>query len=113
MLAKLGYSSTWLEYGLLDEGLLREQCKQYDISDDKNAEHYRYASFRAFLMKSAALDDTLLDGYIHLAQLDDDKTMAQAALILLVGWPHLSDSQLDRLSKHPAFASPVSQRRIE
>ena len=49
MLAKLGYSPTWLEYGLIDEALLHDQSKEYDTSDDKHAEHYRYAAFRAFL----------------------------------------------------------------
>ena len=113
LLKKLGYDPTWLEYGLIDEDLLRLQSKQYDISADKNIEHYRYAAFRAFLEKNTVLDDTLLDIYVRLAQLDEDPVMAQSALILLIGWPHLTDSQLDRLSKHPAFVSPTTQRHIE
>src|SRR5438067_2402948 len=100
MLTKLGYSPLWLDYGLLDEDLLRKQSKQYDTSDDKNAEHYRYVAFRAVLTKNATLDDELLDKYIRLAQLDRDSSMAQAALILLVVQPSLTEEQLDRLSKH-------------
>jgi hypothetical protein len=113
LLRKLGYGPEWLEYGLIDEALLRKQSDQYDSSDDKNTEHYRYAAFRDFLSKSAALDAMLIDRYIHLAQLDEDPTMAQSALILLAEHPHLTEAQLDYLSKHPAFAAPVVQRRIE
>jgi hypothetical protein len=113
VLAKLGYSPGWLEYGFIDEDMLREQSKQYDISTDKHTEHYRYAAFRAVLRKRVALDDMFLEKYIHLAQLDEDQSMAQAALMLLIGWPHLSDLQLERLSAHPAFALPVLQRQIE
>lgn len=113
MLAKLGYSRAWIEYGVLDQGFLEEQSKQYDISADKNSEHYRFAAFRAFLMTKVALSDALIDRYIRLAQLDEDQVMAQAALLVLVEWPALSDSQLDLLSKHSAFTSPISQHHIE
>ncbi len=113
ILTKLGYNHAWLEYGLIDENLLQKQSQQYDTSDDKNREHYRYAAFRAFLGKRIALDDTLMDRYVHLAQLDEDHEMAQSALILLIEWPYITDSQLDGLSRHPAFAEPVVKRRMK
>ncbi len=113
VLAKLGYSPLWLEYGLINEYALQKQSQQYDTSSDKNDEHYRYAAFRDFLAKRADLADTLLDKYIQLAQLDRDRTMAQSALILLIEWPHLTIFQLDYLRKHPAFTAPVVKRRIE
>jgi len=113
MLTKLGFDARWLEYGLLDEQFLRELSERFDTSDDKNIEHYRYAAFYAVLMNSDALDDTLLDRYIHLAQLDEDLGMARSALIELISWRRLSDNQFEHLSKHPAFADPYIQRIVE
>ncbi|MDQ3706356.1 MAG: hypothetical protein M3437_14300 [Chloroflexota bacterium] len=112
LLTKLGYSPMWLEYGLIDEELLRQQSNQFDASHDKHTEHYRYKAFQSFLDRRAILDDVSLDMYIHLAQLDEDPTMRQSALILLVRYPHLTETQLARLGKHPAFASLVVQRSI-
>jgi hypothetical protein len=112
-LSRLAYSPAWLEYGLLDEASLREQWRQYAASGDQNTEHYRYRAFVAFLAKSGALDDTQIDRYIELAQTDGDQGMAQSALLHLIHLPGLSDGQLDQIRKHPAFASPVSQKNIE
>jgi hypothetical protein len=113
LLTKLGYSPMWLEYGLIDEELLREQSNQFDTSHDKHTEHYRYKAFQAFLSQRSTLDDVMLDTYIHLAQLDEDPTMRESALILLVRHPHLTETQLARLGKHPAFASLVVQGSIQ
>jgi hypothetical protein len=113
ILDKLKYSQQWLDYGLLDEAYLLAQGIRFDASDDKNTEHYRYDAFKAILSERTVLDDAILENIVHLSQLDADQGMGQAALILLVDWPNLTDLQLDLLYTHPAFSSPVVQRRIQ
>lgn len=112
-LAKLGYSPLWIEYDLLDDDFLLEQCKRYATSYDKNTEHYRWAAFHAILAKNNVLDDTLIARYVQLAQIDEDQGMAESALLSLLRQPGLTDAQVERLSKHPAYTSPVAQRLIE
>lgn len=112
-LHKLQYDPLWLEYGLLDKATLLQQSAQFDASDDKNTEHYRYAAFRAFLGSYSSLTSELLDKYVHLAQIDPDQGMGQAVLSALVGWPYLTDTQLDRLDMHLSPSSPALRRGME
>lgn len=112
-LHKLQYSPLWLVYGLLDEAYLLEQSAQFDASDDKNTEHYRYAAFRAFLASYSSLPNDYIDKYVHLAQIDPVPLMGQAALMDLIGWRYLTDAQLDRLDEHLSASSPNLRRSIE
>ncbi|WP_156039969.1 hypothetical protein [Aureispira sp. CCB-QB1] len=42
---KLGYSKKWLEYGLLNESILKMQLDEFAKGGDANTEHYRYWTF--------------------------------------------------------------------
>ena len=112
-LAKLRYDPKWLEYGFVSEPYLDEQLAKYERDGDEDAEHYRYDSFRRLLEAVSTLDDVTIDRYIELAALDEDQTMAQAALGLLVRHDGLTQQQLSRLRMHPIFASRELQASIE
>jgi hypothetical protein len=46
-LALLGYSSRWLDYGFLTPDDLQAQVAFFLASEDRNTEHYRYATFQS------------------------------------------------------------------
>jgi hypothetical protein len=48
-LAKIGYTTLWLDYKILTIDYLVEQEQIFDNSDDQNTEHYRYQAFRHYL----------------------------------------------------------------
>lgn len=96
-LLTLGYSSLWLDFGLLTEALLQAQLNLFDKKDDKNTEHYRYAAFRHYLAGKEALTDTEFANYSELALSDSHRVMAGAAFIDLFTKVHLSDKQFDEL----------------
>ena len=92
-LAELGYDIKWLLYSFVDEPFLQGQITQLRTGDDSNAEHYRYAAFLKVLAGQVALDDVSLARYVELTTLDHDQVMAKSALIRLVRWPGLTNSQ--------------------
>ena len=110
-LAMLGYSASWLDWGLLSETTLREQVARYESDQDKHLEHYRCAAFRKILSSRSALTEEEIKRYIALAREDADSAMAQAALVDLLVWSHLTPEQFYRLTQHPDFALPLFQKR--
>lgn len=50
-LLKLGFTNLWIETGLLTEQQFDKLLEEFDKSDDKNTEHYRYGTFRKYLTK--------------------------------------------------------------
>ena len=109
-LATLGYSSDWLEWGLLSEAALQEQITDYRAGPNTHLEHYRYAAFRKILSSRPALTDEEITRYIALAQQDAVQAMAQAALADLLTWARLRPEQFDRLTCHADFAAPLFQK---
>jgi hypothetical protein len=99
----------WLEYQLIDELFLLNLYKSFSSSDDKSIEHYRYSAFRKVLQDNEGLSDLSIDNYINLAEIDDDRPMATAALMDLLRWPRLTDAQYGRLVNRSEFASQVFQ----
>lgn len=96
-LATLGYTSRWLEYGLLTEALLAAQLSTFHSHEDPHTEHYRYAAFRNYLSEKYTLTDEELDRYMEIAMADKDRTMAGAAMVDLFTKTDLTQAQFQRL----------------
>ena len=105
----LHYPGKWFEFGLLDDQFLQEQVDRLRENADSHAEHYRYGAFRRMLVGDK-LDDEAVHRYIELAGLDEDRSMAESALVDLLNWSGLTSEQLAWLSDHPSLRSPVYQR---
>jgi hypothetical protein len=103
LLRLLGYSKKWIEYGFLDREALEEQASQLALGDDPNPEHLRFGAFRSVLMSRRSLSGEDVDHYIELALADPDQNMGEAALRELAEWPHLEESEYEKLSTHKAF----------
>jgi hypothetical protein len=96
-LSTLKYSDLWLKFGFLTEESLDDQIKNFEKGEDKNTEHYRYSSFRKYLSLGKVLTDDEIAKYLHLAEIDEDKWMAQSAIRDLVGHRNLTDSQFEKV----------------
>jgi hypothetical protein len=111
--AILEYDLKWLDYGFIDESDLQKQYERFTNSRDKNTEHYRYASFSAFLSRHPILSDEMINNFIELATTDTDQSMATAALAELVSFKGLSRSQFEFLAAHSICQNPVLQKIIK
>jgi hypothetical protein len=96
-LARLGYSSSWLNYGVLTIELLIEQDQAFLTSDDENTEHYRYKTFNRYLHSKQQLTDIEFDNYLELTLSDKDLTMAGSAMKSLFTEINLTDNQFEKL----------------
>ena len=96
-LLKLGYTTLWMELGILTEQKLNEQVAIYETGDDKNTEHYRYGAFRDYLTSHRTLTDTELDNYLKLANLETDKPMANSAIADIFREIELTDLQFNKV----------------
>lgn len=100
----LGYSRKWLEYGILDQKELKIQIKEFEESDDKNTEHYRYGTFINWLQKKDSLTLREIKNYIELAKDDEIETMGGSAIKELFKSPILNEEQYEYIkSRLPEF----------
>jgi hypothetical protein len=99
----------WLEYNFIDELFLLDRYSCFVSSDDKSTEHYRYIAFQQILQNNESLSDQSIDNYIELAEIDDDRAMATAALMNLLSWRGLTDHQYTSLVDRSEFSSQIFQ----
>ena len=93
----LKINSLWVESGLVTHSRIEQLYRQYLNAEDKNTEHYRYALFMELLDNTPVFDDSTVEAYIKLCQLDCDQSMAGAALIRLIWSSKISSQQLNGL----------------
>lgn len=96
-LLKLGYTSMWLELGLLSECEYDKQLATFKTSSDKNTEHYRYATFRKFLTSRKRLTEQELDNYLKVVHFEQDEPMAGSAIVDILREIELTDSQFEKV----------------
>jgi hypothetical protein len=108
-LIDMKFQITWLDCNFIDRSFLLSLHKYFVDSDDKITEHYRCSAFQKVLQDNKYLDDRIIDNYIKLAEMDEDQSMAKAALFDLFRWPGLTDEQYTRLVHSPEFAGQIFQ----
>ncbi|MFD0939534.1 hypothetical protein [Pedobacter boryungensis] len=118
-LLKLGYTNLWIDLGLLTKQVLNEQLKEFDKSDDKNTEHYRYETFRKFLTIKKILTDNELSNYIKVAKSDEDEIMANSAILDILTEIELTNFQFDKVCSEieelglgPSAQKTISQQKL-
>lgn len=79
-LSKLGYTNLWIDFCILTEEHLNKQLEFFNNSDDKNTEHYRYATFMQYLTSKGSLTDTELDNYLKLVCSAKDSIMTGSVI---------------------------------
>jgi hypothetical protein len=111
--AVLEYDWKWIDYGFMDESDLQKQYERFTHSRDECNEHYRYASFLAFLSRHSILSDEMINNFIELATIDEDQSMATAALAELLRFKGLSGSQFEFLCNHKMYKSLPLQKLVK
>lgn len=94
-LSILDYSVQWIEYSILSINFLEEQLEVFRNGEDKNTEHYRYATFRKYLSEKTTFINRDLENYVTLCQNDKNAMMAGSAMIDVLFKIDLSDEQFD------------------
>ncbi len=110
----MGYTEKWVDYGFLTEEILINQFSEFQKGDSKNAEHYRYGTFKYWLDPKNQFTNLEIEQFIELALEDSDQFMAGSALKELFTHPDISDHQFNlikkELSKFGDWAIKLIQR---
>lgn len=96
-MANLGYSTLWVEYGILNTDYFQDQENRYVSSDDKNSEHYRYQTLMNYLSAKTQLTDNEFENYLQIVYSDIDPTMAGSAAVSLFSKIELTEFQFEKL----------------
>ena len=91
----LGYTEDWFLLGVIDDLLLEQQRIEWDTGLDKNPEHYRYASFRRFLVSQRPLTPDLATALFSLGSQDHDVAMGGAIMADIISLPECPQSVLN------------------
>lgn len=98
-LEKLEYTQNWLDFGILSEEFLVKQLAEFEQGEDKNTEHFRYATFSQFIRKHDRFSDLQVQNFIHLVEQDNDNLMAGSALKGFYQCGKLTPSQFESVEQ--------------
>ncbi len=88
----LGFSDQWFTLGVVTEESLLLSAAEYEASDDKSAEHYRYGAFRWHLSQHHPLTASDAEALYELGNADPDYSMGGAMMADIVDLPECPPS---------------------
>ena len=116
MIKFLDYTQGWFDLGIVDEEYVRSQFKEFQASEDKDQEHYRYRAYIKFFKRKRSLTDDEIDKIFSLKDDDPDQCDMKGVWIgELIRNPILTDKQYFAIEeKYPeirgGFLKKVYQR---
>jgi hypothetical protein len=113
---ELHFHPRWFETGFLPDAFFARQLAHFRSGEDEEGwqylEHHRYYAFKTILASHDNLSSEQLEQYLALCHLDEDQSMADAALMELLEWHGLTSEQYVYLTQHEAFAFAAAQKII-
>jgi hypothetical protein len=109
----LQFSEGWLGCGLLTEERLEVLGREFESSDDKNTEHYRYKVFREYLASRRPLPSSVADALYTLGEEDPDPGMGGSMMSDIVGLPECPAAVRERALSSGARHLISQVRRLE
>jgi hypothetical protein len=94
----LQFSDSWLMLGLLSEDKLCKLGHEYEQSDDKNTEHYRYRIFQEYLSSHRPLSASMAEALYELGAEDPDPVMGGAMMRDIVSLAECPVNLLEKAS---------------
>ena len=76
----LQFSDRWFDLGILTSERLDELGRDFDMGDDGNTEHFRYAVFREYLEAHSPLPPQITEAFYDLGSTDPDHCMGGAKM---------------------------------
>ena len=72
ILNELEFDEKWFSFGFVSTEKLQELWKNFQIGDDNNKEHFRWAAFTYYLDKQKEIDENSLRELYQLSEVDAD-----------------------------------------
>ncbi len=99
----LGYTSKWIEYGILSLEQLKKDLSEFrQPNSDRSTEHYRYKVLIEYVDSKREFSDDEIDRLLELLVQDTDPAMAHSFVIFdLLKRDVLTDQQFTSFKSHP------------
>jgi hypothetical protein len=112
MMAKLGYTQEWLDLGIVDADSVREQYAEFQHSDSKNHEHYRWVAYVGYLGRMTELADSEVERIFALKSKGQDGCdLSVSRIIELISSDILTDEQIEALTRFDVIhKDPIKKR---
>jgi hypothetical protein len=72
---ELEFSQEWIELGVLSPAKLKQIEDEWNVSDDRNTEHYRWRVFLDFMQSQSSLEPVTARRLYELGKGDPDSVM--------------------------------------
>ena len=110
-LQKLGYTSSWIEFGIISNEYLLSQYDEIQNSEDQNTEHYRCGGFSNYLNSKEYLTNIEIDNIFKLTDNGPDLCNLHIDRIhQLLYSDILNNEQLFSLIKYTEVSEPPIQK---
>jgi hypothetical protein len=83
----LGFTIQWIDLAIITRTDLERIINEYEDSDDKNQEHYRWRVFDKFLDENRNFDEGTIRQLYQLTENDPDAGAGCAMMIRVLGLP--------------------------
>jgi hypothetical protein len=87
-------SDAWFTLGVVTRERLATMRAEWERGEDRNAEHYRWSAFVAFLAERRPLDPRLATALYELGERDPDQAMGSSMMDKIVRLPECPDEVL-------------------
>ena len=96
---KIGFTPEWFQLGVVNADLVLRYEREWQASDDRHSEHYRYRAFRDYLNKARPLSEVQCAQMLELGDADPDLSLGGSIMADILKLPECPQSILrDALS---------------
>lgn len=99
MMEALGFTQIWLTSGVIGAESLESLHREYESSDDKNTEHYRWISFKQYLSVCPKNEEVARKMYL-IAQQETDIALSISMLHEIIGKMPVDRDILEHISEN-------------
>ena len=95
----LGFTPEWYTLGIVDAAVLDRLRSDWDKGKDPNTEHYRYRTFRDFVLAHKPLSPDSCIALYELGSRDADPGMGGSMMVHIVYLPECPEAVLEAAAK--------------
>jgi hypothetical protein len=95
----LGYTSEWIDAGVLDSATLMEQFERFGSGGTQKTAKYRAQTVTAWLAEGPSLSNEQIDAFLAVMNADSDAKLSHAAIVELIQSTRIDLEKLERIAR--------------
>ncbi len=109
----IGFTPMWFQLGVVNDDSILRYERDWQTSEDRHPEHYRYRAFREYLNQACPLSETQCTKLLELGQGDPDLSLGGAIMADILKLPECPQTILRvALSSDRSHLVKIAKRRL-